>query len=538
MLATNPSSIVFQEWEQIVGEKNLITDSDKLATYCNNVSSLNGEILAVLRPDSTEEVRDIVQVANRHQMPLYPISCGKNWGLGSRLPVRLGATIIDLGRMNRIQRVDTKYHYAVVEPGVTQGQLYHYLLENDLPLTLNVTGSGLGCSLIGNALERGIGYFSSRANSLSGMEIVLGTGEILQTGFRHIENSKTTHIYPHGIGPSLDGLFFQSNFGIVTSAGVDLIPRSESHMGVIASLRDEADLDIFIEVLANLRKNQAFRSIVHIPNRYRTEITLGPLVYETLDNGRTNHSTLRKRTVDLLQAEGFGPWSAVIGISGTQEQVQLAKKQLTKELKTLAKLVFMTEKSFQTAEKITKALDFLPFFHRKNAILNATKPLNGLSRGVPTNATLGSLYWPIGEMPPIKKTVDPDQSPCGMLYCLPMMPLSGTIAVETMKQSDEICRRHGFQLCTTLNIIDSKTLEAVISVTFDQRQLEQRNAAHRCLDELQQYFMDQGYMPYRVGIQSMSTIVNEDDFFWRTARDLKALFDPNHIISPGRYNLV
>jgi len=50
--------------------------------------------------------------------------------------------------------------------------------------------------------------------------------------------------------------------------------------------------------------------------------------------------------------------------------------------------------------------------------------------------------------------------------------------------------------------------------------------------------MEQGYPPYRVGINSMHHVVHENDPFWRTVRDLKKGLDPNGIIAPGRYNLV
>ena len=50
------------------------------------------------------------------------------------------------------------------------------------------------------ALERGVAYFSSRAEALSGLEVVLGTGEILNTGYGHFEGSGVTHLYKYGLG--------------------------------------------------------------------------------------------------------------------------------------------------------------------------------------------------------------------------------------------------------------------------------------------------------------------------------------------------
>ena len=63
-------------------------------------------------------------------------------------------------------------------------------------------------------------------------------------------------------------------------------------------------------------------------------------------------------------------------------------------------------------------------------------------------------------------------------------------------------------------------------------------AARACIEEMESRYMEQGYPPYRVGINSMHQVVKADDPFWQTVRDLKQALDPNHIIAPGRYNLV
>lgn len=526
-----------EKWKKVMGDMHVIRDSATLDYYCSNVSALKREVFAVLRPESTQQVQTIVQIANEYKTPLYPLSCGKNLGLGSRLPVRDGAVIVDLGRMNHIREVNVEHHFAVVEAGVSQGQLYEYLAEHNLPLVLNVTGAGLRASLIGNALERGIGYFSTRADSLSGIEVVLGNGEIVRTGYAHFPNSETKHTYKYGVGPSLDGLFFQSNYGVVTSAGIDLMPKSEAHVALIASLYDEGKLGEFVEIFASLRKSGVIQTVAHMGNRHRTEITLAPLIFKALDDGRCDKDTLRKKATDLFAAEKFASWNAVIGLLGTRAQLKVALREIKCKLQCLASISLITDQKLVRSKRLIQVLEFSPYFRHKKAIMHAIEPLYGLSKGIPTDAALGSLYWPIGEVPP-DGTMEPDQSPCGMLYCLPMMPLSGKFAVETMRHTEDIFRRHGFIPYVTLNMIDSRILEAVITLAFDRRRAEQVTAAHRCIEETQQYFIDEGLIPYRVGIQSMPQVVKAEDPFWKTVRDLKKVFDPNHIIAPGRYNLV
>ena len=97
--------------------------------YRRNVTALDRRVPLVLRPRTEAEVERIVAIANQHRTPLYPFSTGKNWGLGSKLPVTDGCIAVDLSLMNRIIEVSDEFAYAIIEPGVTQAQLAAYLRE-------------------------------------------------------------------------------------------------------------------------------------------------------------------------------------------------------------------------------------------------------------------------------------------------------------------------------------------------------------------------------------------------------------------------
>jgi len=526
-------------WQAALGAEHVLAGGEPLAAYARNVSGLARAIPAVLRPGSTADVQQAVRIANQFRVPLHPISCGRNWGLGSRLPVRDGVVVLDLSRMNRIREVNVPGHYAVVEPGVTQGQLYDHLQAERQPLLLNVTGSARGTSLIGNALERGIGYFASRADSLAGLEVVLGNGALLRTGFGHVAGARTAHAYRHGIGPDLGGLFAQSNYGIVTGAAVDLVPLPEASLVAIAKIEQPDRLGAFVDALAGLRRRNIVQTVFHIGNRERTRIALGPLVYEQLARRDPAPAPAARRRLaeSLIDAEGFGPWSAVGGLMGSAAQLRVVRRDIRRALRGIARTMFLTDRLLRTAEALSRPLAFLPWVRDKRLMLHAIAPLAGLARGVATDAPMKSVWWPLGE-PPADAAADPDQDHCGALYCVPFLPADGRVAQAAADLTRQVYAAHGFEPYITLNLVDSRSIECVINLAFDRRQPERVAAAHAANDELNAAFIQRGYPPYRVGVQNMDLVVDADDTFWQVARDLKQVFDPRHIIAPGRYNLV
>ena len=73
---------------------------------------------------------------------------------------------------------------------------------------MSVPDLGWG-SIVGNALEHGVGYtpLGDHFDAKCGMEVVLANGELLRTGLGGLEAPRAWHVYKHGCGPTLDGLF-------------------------------------------------------------------------------------------------------------------------------------------------------------------------------------------------------------------------------------------------------------------------------------------------------------------------------------------
>ena len=217
------------EWTEVLGAEFVITDSVALRTSETATFETTQQVPAILRPQSRDEVQECVRIANRNAVPLYPVSTGFNWGYGSRVPVIDQCVVMELRRMNRILDYSEELAYITVEPGVTQRQVIDFLQQSRSRLWIDATGSTPDCSLIGNTMERGFGhtpYGDHFANSC-GLEVVLPNGEVVETGFSRFPNAQAGPVYRWGVGPTIDGLFSQSNLGIVTRMTIWLMPAPE-----------------------------------------------------------------------------------------------------------------------------------------------------------------------------------------------------------------------------------------------------------------------------------------------------------------------
>ncbi|KAH1302862.1 hypothetical protein KXV73_000248 [Aspergillus fumigatus] len=216
---------------------------------------------AVVYPGSTEEVQKIVHWANKHVIPLHPISMGRNFGYGGAAPWVRGAVVVDLGkRMNRILDINPEDCTCLVEPGVSYYALYEEIQRRGYKhLWIDVPDLG-GGSVLGNALDHGVGYtpYGDHWAMHSGLEVVTPTGEVVRTGMGALPGNNTWQVFPYGFGPVIEhvwprdsdillnmgcsdvsssGIFSQSSYGIVTKMGFGLMPDPGGHESFVGGPR-------------------------------------------------------------------------------------------------------------------------------------------------------------------------------------------------------------------------------------------------------------------------------------------------------------
>jgi 4-cresol dehydrogenase (hydroxylating) len=523
-----------EQWTAVLGAAHTIVDRPRRAAAETATFSTTQSVPAILQPASLSQVQECMRIANRFLIPVYPISSGKNWGYGSRVPVADSSVLLDLGRLNQIVDFNEDLAYVTVEPGVTQRQLYQFLQARKSHLWLDATGSSPDCSLIGNVMERGFGHtpYGDHFAQVCGFEIVLPTGEIAQTGFSRFSNSHAAPVYKWGVGPTLDGLFSQSNLGIVTRMTIWLMPMPPYFQAFFFQCDEDKQLAPLIEALRPLRLSGILRSTVHIANDYKVLAGIQQYPWQEAGGSAPLHPELMR---DLRRRLKFGAWSGSGGLYGTRRQVAEARRILRRALKgKVDRLQFLDDRTLRFASRFAKPYKTLTGWDLRRT-LELVRPVYGLMKGVPTEQPLASSYWRKKTPPPAQ--LDPDRDGCGLLWCAPVAPMEGGHVTKIADLASEILLGYGFEPSISMTLITERAVCCVISICYDRLEAGQDERAMACYKYLFGALTEQGYYSYRLGIQAMSDLSSQDGY-GGLLRAIKNAVDPNAVLAPGRYHPV
>jgi glycolate oxidase subunit GlcD len=208
------------------------TDQESLLLYGYDATRISHQPDAVIFPVTTGEVAEVLELANKHGIPVVPRGAGT--GLtGGAVPIK-GGIVLSTEKMNRILSISKPDLTAEVEPGVVTGTLKQMLEAQGLYYPPDPASSEFS-SIGGNISENSGGLkavkYGSTSNYVLGMEVVLPTGEVLWLG-------RYTH--KGVVGYNLKDLFIGSEgtLGIITRAVLKLIPRPQAKSTLFATYMD------------------------------------------------------------------------------------------------------------------------------------------------------------------------------------------------------------------------------------------------------------------------------------------------------------
>lgn len=451
---------------------------------------------AAIAPRTTEEVQAIVRLANKHKIPLWPISRGKNFGYGSAAPVLSGSIVLDMSRMKKI-KMDLENGTVLLEPGVGFYDLFDYVEENDVPYWISPIGNSWG-SVAGNALDRGVGYtpYGDHSRRVCGMEVVLPDGELVRTGMGAMTDSPSWNLHPYGFGPHWDQMFMQSNFGVVTKVGMWLMPKPETIVSLDMELDKADDLGWAIDTLAPMRRDGLLQQSPSIGNWLRAAAVL---------TNRTDWyhgpGALPDSVIDAIRAQfGLGWWSVNLRFYGYEE--------VTTATAAKVKSIFASRTSYEMKQGIWREgqqREMQPF------------------SGVPITFPLQNASWHGGRGAHVGFS--------------PALPQSGDAALAQFKRTFARYNEFGMDYHGSFALAE-RHITNVNQVLFNKDDPEMVDRVDRFFRALVNDAREQRYGEYRAHIEYMDLIADTYDFNNHALRRLnervKNALDPNGIIAPGK----
>lgn len=462
---------------------------------------------AVVFPATTEDVQEIVRIANRHLIPLHAISTGKNLGYGGASPRVAGSIVVHVGkRMNRILELNGKFAYALIEPGVTYFELYQAIQDAGLPLWIDAPDLSWG-SIVGNILDRGVGYTPYGNHSLwkSGMEIVLPDGDLLRTGMGGLPGSNTWQLFAPSFGPQPDNLFEQSNFGIVTKLGIQLMGAPPAAETFQITFDNPEDLEAIIDLMLPLRINMA--PLQNVP--VLRNIFLDAAQVSRRSDWYTGEGPIPDDVVERMKSElNLGYWNFYGTVYGPPPVVEQYLQIIEGAFSQIPGSRFHTTRTRPNSAD-DRGAHTLHDRHRINT-------------GIPTIEEANLMNWL------------PDGAHMGF------SPLSAPDGADALRQfrivkqrADEFSVDYAAQF-----VIGLREMHHISLLLYTKTDPAQRDKTLRLVHELIDEAAQNGYGEYRAhhawADQVAATYSFNDNAQRRFNERIKDALDPNGILNPGK----
>ncbi|TFF87586.1 MAG: FAD-binding oxidoreductase [Promethearchaeota archaeon] len=219
--------------KKIISQEYISNELNIRHSYSRVVDSLLiGVPDVVIRPKNSKEISEILKIANQENTPVYPRG-GGCCEFGGSKPIGNGGILLDLKGMNNVLNLNQDNLVVTVEAGISWGKLNNFLSNYGLYTGCLGPGSGLTASVGGGISHHSVGgggcaKYGACTNQLAGLEVVLPTGEIIETGSKANKYS-TYHFNRFGNGPDLSGLFCGDNgiLGVKTKVSLQVFLKPE-----------------------------------------------------------------------------------------------------------------------------------------------------------------------------------------------------------------------------------------------------------------------------------------------------------------------
>jgi 4-cresol dehydrogenase (hydroxylating) len=523
--------------QAVVGNTGWNTDPNILREDEKTTFRTHQRILGKVFPRSTQEISKIVQLCGDFGYHLYPVSRGCNWGLGSKVPLRDSSILCDLSRMDQILDYDQELGWVRIQPGVTFRQISQFLKEKGDVHFLSVTGGAPTSSVLANTIERGdgLGPMGDRARFVASLEVVLGDGRVLRTGFSAFNSeSSVGALTSDTLGPALDSLFFQSNLGIVSEMTVFLQPTTAHFGSLLFTLEKGEALGAIVPEIRRLMSFGILRgNSFALWNMQKVLASQGEHPFITKGGGQDyiKDEEIQSCLPSFFKGAYWFGTMAVYGISAAHLSAQLKdiKRRISPVTKrcvviTPARAALMKAgRFFVSRKKREEMARWLEAFYDRSVF-----------RGNTSELSIRSLYW--RKKSGVPREVDPNRDRCGLVWLCHGIPNVSEKIEQAESATKEIAQSYGLDPNVAFLFITERYVRMFVALMFDRNHEGADEIALRCQSNLHAALVKLGFPVFRLGIQSMDWVQPENLEYSMIIQELKSLLDPRGIIAPGRYD--
>ncbi|OUR80588.1 FAD-binding oxidoreductase [Colwellia psychrerythraea] len=537
----------------ISNQASVITNAYELTPYLRGPEGLDGKtnIIAVVKVHNSKDVESLLILANELanqaelKFTIYPISTGLNWGYGTSQPPECNrkVVILDLSALTKIE-FDEDLGLVTLEPGVTQQLLSDFFISKGDNFMVPVTGAGPSCSIVGNAVERGYGItpYTDHFAAVTAIQGYWANARSYSSAVNELDasqNKTADKTFKWGLGPYLDGLFTQSNFGIVTQMTIRVAKKPQKFISFIIQVPDDKDLEKAIPLIGQvLREYEGIVGSINLMDKRRVL----SMFAENPNPGE--HKVMSSADIDKLsKAQQTPSWTIMGSIYGSKGVAKVAKSEIKSIFKTLpCRQIYSDSPIFPIGNAAINAMP--SFFFKLLPILSLVKhQLTSFERGKeimlgrPNNIALKLAYWRHQNSKQFPADdLSPGRDGCGLLWYAPLITMKPKVMREYVNYIRTICPKFNIEPLITFTNLKHDCVDSTIPILFDLSNPDAVKDAHNCLKELVVEGVKLGYIPYRLNIDQQQWLLDAESEFWKTVNDIKSVVDPNNILSVGRYN--
>jgi len=477
----------------IVGKSYATNNKAITASYlAKSVMGLESQIPdIVVRPKFPEEIRKILLYCSAEKIAVSPVSAGLSGGFACPT-IKPGGVLLDLGRMDRIIEVDEENRYCIIEPGVTNGQLWAYMHKNHPDWAPPIPdGAPPAATVMGDAIDRGFSLYTSSVgpqgdNFMCG-EIVFPNGDVVRTGSWALPFAKP--FYKYGLGPDMWSFLMgsQGAFGVVTKAAVKIYPHPKYKTVIVWGMSNPYDMQNLTLEVAKKEFGVSHHTVMVQGGNY-------PLVMTRWPKDKIPHDYA------FYEKLGIPEWWMNWEIWAQEES----------ELNHVIDTINKQAKDFKANRAKDGAAMKPQELHPKQIASRLKKP---------NKIAIPYSFWEAGFLFITWYTPWNECAHFAEMYCKAMekygfAPVMWIASIERCRQA----------ICMPI-------------VCFDSTKQEDLEKVQELNRETTEYGLKQGWLNYRPDPYVHIQAYYQAGMYWKYLRAFKKLVDPNMIMHPGRLAL-